>query len=100
MFTTGSKLYFGIAALAFGAGVVYWSSTDLEYLGTIVLFSVAVVAVFLGAVIVAFRDADIGAPAVEAMSAADAEGYGRGPRVSPSIWPIVGAFGVGLVAIG
>ena len=49
MFTTGSKLYFGIAALAFVAGVVYWSRTDLEYLGTIVLFSVAVVAVFLGA---------------------------------------------------
>ena len=100
MFTTGSKLYFGIAAMAFVAGVVYWVGTDLEFLGTIVLFSVAVVATFLGAVIVAFRDADIGAAAVEAASAADAEGYGRGPRVSPSIWPIVGAFGVGLVAIG
>ncbi|HKA02715.1 MAG TPA: cytochrome c oxidase subunit 4, partial [Acidimicrobiales bacterium] len=100
MFTTGSKLYFGIAAAAVVAGVVYWYSTDLEFLGTIVLFSVAVVALFLGGVIIAFRDADVSAPAVEAASAADAEGYGRGPRVSPSVWPIVGAFGVGLVAIG
>jgi hypothetical protein len=100
MFTTGSKLYFGIAAAAFVAGIAYLYSTDLEFLGTIVLFSLAVVATFLGSVIVAFRDADVAAPTVEAASAVDAEGYGRGPRVSPSIWPVVGAFGVGLVAIG
>ena len=100
MFTTGSKLYFGIAGLAFVAGVVYWYSTDLEFLGTIVLFSVAVVAVFLGAVIIAFRDADVGAAVVEATSAADAEGYGGGPRVSSSIWSNVGAFGVALATIG
>ena len=100
MFTTGSKLYFGVAATALVAGFVYGYSTHLEFLGTIVLFSVAVVALFLGAVIIAYRDADVGAAAVEATSAADAEGYGRGPRVSPSMWPIVGAFGVGLTAIG
>jgi hypothetical protein len=100
MFTTGSKLYFGIAGAALVAAVVYWYSTDLEFLGTVILFSLAIVATFLGAVIVAFRDADVGAAVVEATSAADAEGYGRGPRVSPSMWPIVGAFGVGLMAIG
>jgi hypothetical protein len=100
MFTTGSKLYFGIAGAALVAAVVYWYSTDLEFLGTFVLFSLVAVAAFLGAVIIAFRDADVGAAVVEAASAADAEGYGRGPRVSPSMWPIVGAFGVGLVAIG
>jgi len=58
------------------------------------------VAAFLGGVIIAFRDADLDAAAVEATSAADAEGAGRGPRVSPSIWPLVGAFGAGLMTIG
>src|SRR5262249_44517848 len=66
MFTIGSRLYFGIAAAAFVAGAVYWISTDLELFGTIVLLSLAVVATFLGAVVIAFRDADIGVPAVEA----------------------------------
>ena len=50
--------------------------------------------------IIAFRDADVTAPAIEATSPADAEGTGRGPRVSPSVWPIIGAFGAGLVTIG
>src|SRR5207244_3133594 len=30
----------------------------------------------------------------------DAEGVARGPRVSPSVWPIIGAFGAGLIVIG
>ena len=100
MLTIGSKLYFGIAAAAFGAGVVYWFSTDLEFLGTIVLFSLCAVVAFVGSVVVGFRDADLTAPAVEATSAADAEGLGRGPRVSPSMWPIIGAFGAALLVIG
>ncbi len=100
MFTTGSKLFFGLSAAAAAAGLVYWVGTDLEFFGVIVLFSLSAVAAFLGAIIIAFRDADLEAPAVEATSAADAEGSGRGPRVSPSMWPLLGAFGAGLVAIG
>jgi hypothetical protein len=100
MFTIGSKFFFGMAAAAIGAAIVYWVGTDLEFFGVIVLLSLAAVAIFLGSVIIAFRDADVSAPVVEATSPADAEGYGRGPRVSPSMWPIIGAFGLGLVAIG
>ena len=100
MFTTGSKFFFGLAAAAIAAAIIYWVGTDLEFFGVIVLLSLAAVASFLGGVIIAFRDADLDAPAVEAASAADAEGIARAPRVSPSMWPIIGAFGLGLVAIG
>ena len=100
MFTTGSKFFFGLAAAAIGAAIVYWVGTDLEFFGVIVLLSLAAVSSFVGGIIVAFRDAEVAAPAVEATSPADAEGVGRGPRVSPSMWPVIGAFGLGLVAIG
>src|SRR5215213_3672502 len=72
MFTIGSKFFFGLAAAAAAAGAVYWVGTDLELFGVIVLFSLA----------------------------ATAEGASRGPRVSPSMWPLIGAFGAGLMAIG
>ena len=100
MFTTGSKFYFGLAFAAVVAGIVYWFDTNLEFFGVIVLLSLVAVAAFVGGVVIAFRDADVRAPVVEATSAADAEGTGRGPRVSPSMWPLIGAFGAGLVVIG
>jgi hypothetical protein len=100
MFTFGSKFFFGLAAVAAVAGGIYWVNTNLEFFGTIVLLSLAAVAAFLGGVTVAFRDADLEASAVESVSGADAEGFSRGPRVSPSMWPIIGAFGAGLVVIG
>jgi hypothetical protein len=100
MFTIGSKFFFGLAAAALVAGTVYWFDTNLDFFGVIVLLSLGATAAFIGGVVIAFRDADLSAPAVEATSAADAEGASRGPRVSPSMWPIIGAFGAGLVAIG
>src|SRR5947207_9755953 len=100
MFTIGSKFFFGLAAAAAVAGVAYWVDTGLEFFGVIVLISLAAVAAFLGTVIVAFRDADVAVPVVEAASPVDAEGVSRGPRVSPSMWPLIGAFGAGLVVIG
>ena len=48
MFTTGSKFFFGLAAAAIAAGVVYWVGTDLEFFGVIVLFSLGAVAAFPG----------------------------------------------------
>ena len=44
MFTTGSKLFFGLSAAAAAAGLVYWVGTDLEFFGVIVLFSLSAVA--------------------------------------------------------
>ena len=101
MFTTGSKFFFGVAAAAIVAAVVYWVGTDLEFFGVIVLLSLG----RRGARSSAASSSPSAtptssAPAVEATSPADAEGVGRGPRVSPSMWPIIGAFGAGLVAIG
>ena len=39
MFTTGSKFFFGLAAAALVAGVVYWFDTNLDFFGVIVLLS-------------------------------------------------------------
>jgi hypothetical protein len=101
MITTGAKFFYGLAAAALVAAVLYWYTSHLEFLGTIILFSLVVVAGFLGSVIVAFRDADLAAPVAEATSAADSEGtFTSSPRVSPSLWPIVAAFGVAITTIG
>jgi len=101
MLTTGSKLFFGAALLFIAGAVAYGGITDAELFGTIVLSSLAIASIFLGAVTLAFRDANVGAPVVVAGSVADAEGRAApGARVSPSMWPLVGAFGVALVVIG
>lgn len=100
MFTIGSKFFFGLAVAALVAAAVYWVDTELEFFGVIVLLSLAAMSAFLGGITIAFRDADLDAPPVEATSAADAEGSGRGPLVSPSMWPVIGAFGAALVVIG
>ncbi|HEX9258442.1 MAG TPA: hypothetical protein VF855_02825 [Acidimicrobiales bacterium] len=101
MFTTGSKLFFGATLLAIVGAIAYGGITDGELFGTVVLASAAVSFAFIGSVTLAFRDANAAAPLVKAGSAADAEGYSaQGPRISPSMWPLVGAFAVALVAIG
>src|SRR4051794_35952608 len=103
MLTTGSKFFFAGAVLALGAMVVYGIGTEWqEYFGLVLLGSLAVVSAFLGFVVVAFRDANLGAPAIEALSAADAEGRAAvGHRGVPSsAWPIVGAFGAGMTVVG
>jgi hypothetical protein len=101
MITIGAKFFFGLATLALFAAGFYWWSSHLEFFGVIVLLSFAVASAFLGGMIMAFRDADAAAPAIEATSPADAEGISTSrPLVSPSIWPIVGGFGAVLTAIG
>jgi hypothetical protein len=103
MLTTGSKFFFAGTVLALVGMVVYGVGTSWqEYVGWVVLGSVATISAFLGGVTVAFRDANIDAPAVDAVSAADAEGRLRGASrgVPPSMWPAVGGFGLALLAIG
>jgi plastocyanin len=101
MFTTGSKLFFGIAAAALVAAVVYLLDSEAEFLGVVILLALSGAAAFLGAVVVAFRDADVEAPPEAAASAADAEGASAsGPEIGGSAWPVVGAFGAGFVVLG
>jgi hypothetical protein len=100
--TTGSMFLFGAAAYAGIVGAIYATSNEFEYVGTLVFGGLFLAAGFLGFVVVAFRDADLAAPALAAGSPADAEGTlgFRQPIVTPSLWPIAAAFGVGLTLIG
>ncbi|MGE0877235.1 MAG: hypothetical protein AB7L13_02120 [Acidimicrobiia bacterium] len=99
MFTTGSKLYFGIGAIGVVAGIIFLVTGDNPLYGTITLFSMAAAAFFLGGVTIAFRDS--AAPAPLAASAADAEGRALGAApLSYSAWPLLGALGAAIVVLG
>lgn len=102
MFTTGSKLFFAAAALAVVGFVVYGVTADWEMFGSFVLAGLAVSLAFLGGVTIAFRDNNLGGAELVALSAADAEGRHlvQASGVSPSMWPLVGAFGAALVVLG
>jgi hypothetical protein len=112
MFTTGSKWFFGLGFVAFVLAVVYGYSTGGgrlgpftagmwgavgDHLGYGILVTVAVLAVVLGLVSLATRDAD--AEAVAQLVGGDAP-----PPVAPpartAYWPVVGALGVTLAAVG
>lgn len=101
MFTTGSKLFLGLSALALAATMMFlWSADEGVLFGLFVLFTFTATLLFLAGTVIVFRDTD-GAIAVEAVSAADAEGSTVAPSgVSSSIWPAVSAIGAGLIVLG
>lgn len=111
MITTGSKFFYGLAALLALAAVVYGYASGGggvgpisvgykggvgEHLGYGILLAAAASSLFAGFCITAFRDADPEPTAallgVEAVPDAT-------PAAS-SFWPIVGAFGVVLTVVG
>jgi hypothetical protein len=111
MFTTGFKLYFGIAVGLFIAAIVYgystggghvgpltwgWKGGVGDHIGYVVLMGLSTVAGTLGLVLVAFRDAD---PAAQAHYVG-VEQLPSTPTVTGTIWPVVGAFGAGTMVVG
>ena len=111
MITTGSKFFYGLAALLLVGAVAYGYSTggnnvgpiSLGYkggvgdlLGYTLLIGGFALAAFLGFSITAFRDADPEATA--ALLGADAPPVPSVPQAS--YWPLVGAFGAALVMVG
>jgi hypothetical protein len=112
MFTTGSKWFFGLGVVSLVLAAAYGWSTGGNGLGPLtmgykggigdhfgytLLMSVAVAALLLGVVAIATRDA---APsALAELAGTDTAPTLRAPdRVA--YWPIVGAFGAGLVVLG
>lgn len=112
MITLGSKLYFGLAAVALVAAAVLglatgasplgilsfgWSGPIGDQLGYTVLVATAGSSFFLGVVTSAFRDAD-------AAAQAELVGSDTVPAALPpadlSPWPVVAAFGLVAVVIG
>lgn len=112
MFTTGSKWFFGVGLLSLALAAAYGWTTGGgglgpltmgyhggvgDHLGYGLLTSIGFLAIFLGLVSVATRDAEPGALAelagTEEPPAAVAPAHG-------AYWPILGAFGAGLVVLG
>jgi hypothetical protein len=112
LFTTGSKWFFGLGTVSLVLAAVYGWTTGGNGLGPVtagykggvgdhlgygLLLSIAAVAIFLGLVAIATRDA---APS----ALAELMGEDTAPSVAPpahrAYWPAVGAFGVALIALG
>lgn len=111
MITTASKFFYALAGLLLLTGVVYGYTTgggevgpvSLGYKGAVgdqlgytVLMGAAFVAAFVGFATTAFRDGD-----PEAGAALLGVEHAPAPTVpGTSYWPLVGAFGAGLVVVG
>jgi hypothetical protein len=112
MFTTGSKWFFGLGLVSFVLAAAYgWTTGGNglgpltagykggvgDHLGYTLLVSIGLAGVLLGLVAVATRDA---APS----ALAELAGTEVAPAVTPpahlAYWPIVGAFGAGLIVLG
>jgi hypothetical protein len=100
VFTTGSKLFLGIGALALVLAGVFAAGSSNALGGTFLLLSVATGSIFLGLVLTAVRDADpVAQAAVVGASDAEAMGMGGTP-VASSPWPLLSALSLTVVAIG
>lgn len=112
MFTTGSKWFFGLGTVAFVMAVVYGYSTggDLlgpltagywggvgDHLGYTILVSIAIAGDLLGLLSLATRDAS--PSALAELAGTETAPEALVPRHG-AYWPLVGAFGVGLVVLG
>jgi hypothetical protein len=112
MITTGAKFYFGLAALAIAGAVAYsWGAhggftggltTGFyggvgEHTGYVVLLSAAVISLFVGGIVIAFRDAD--PDAQQAAARLDEMPETHSPRHA-SYWPILGAAAAACAVLG
>src|SRR6187402_1827816 len=92
MFTTGSKLYFGLAVLAAAAlGVLGWA-TGWQMQATLGAGSVLIAFVFLGGLMLYIRDDETSPAAADAPDAAPA------PRHAG--WAAAAGFGGALAGVG
>lgn len=118
MFTTGSKWFFGLAAAAVVAALVYGGATNPDevgmstltgvlslgykggvgdHVGYTILMGLAGACLFLGATTAAFRDSAVEAEA-ELLERETVPEVVASERAS--YWPVIAAFGVGFVAVG
>ena len=112
MITTGAKFFFGLAALALAGAVAYsWSTHGGltggltgglygglgDHTGYVVFVGAGLVSLFVGGMIVAFRDAD--PEAQIAVAQIDEIPEVRSPRHA-SYWPILGAAAAACALVG
>ena len=98
MFTTGSKLFIGATMVALIATVVFAVTTggDTGWTATIGLISATVALAFLTGINFFVRDSNVGGMQHEAITTSAAAQVAPGA----SMWPVITAFGAGLVVVG
>jgi hypothetical protein len=112
MITTAAKWFFGLALVSFVLAIVYGYSTGGtrlgpftlgyyggigDHLGYTVLVTLTLAGLLFGLIAVVTRDAD---PAALAQIAGTEDAPAAVAPAYPSYWPLLGAFGVTLVALG
>ena len=98
MFTTGSKLFFGAAALSVAGAIVFAITTGgpTGVMGTIGLLSFASIFGFLGSI--NFFNGDGNVPAMQ--QGVQYTSSAAQPPVGHSMWPLVSAVGIGGLVVG
>jgi len=96
MFSTGSKLFFGLTASAVAALFVFGFFQNWNPVGIVGLGAAVFALAFLGGVAVRTRDADV--PVGDASAAATSAA--AAPAAGNSLWPLVAAVGGGLIVVG
>jgi len=100
MITTGSKFFIGVGVFGAIAAIAYAAGSDNERLGIVVLATLAVAGLFLAGVCLAFRDSNVATAAYPDGLPEGTSTIGRGPLVSASVFPAIGAFGAVLLVLG
>ena len=98
MFTTGSKLFIGATTLALAGAIVFgvFTGGDTSWTATIGLISCAIALAFLMGVNLFMRDSNVSATQSDATVSSSA----ALPAPGASMWPAIGAVGVGLMVLG
>ncbi|MEK7426643.1 MAG: hypothetical protein AAB131_22710 [Actinomycetota bacterium] len=98
MFTTGSKLFIAATSLAIAAAIVFGvtNTGDVGWTATVGLVGAAVALTLLTGVNFFVRDSNVGSMQPDATTNSPAAHDAPGS----SMWPLIGAVGVTLIAIG
>ena len=96
MFSTGSKLFFGMTAATVAGFVVFGFFQNWDAVGVIGLAAAACALALMAGTVIFTRDSDVSADdSTAALTSAAAQ-----TAPGASLWPLIGAVGGGLVVIG
>lgn len=96
MITTSSKFFYGLAAIATVAAVVWFVANDGGSIGVVAIISLAVVALFIGAIASYIRDGHVLSTETSAHQSAPAAQR----VVGRSWWPLGTALAIGFMLVG
>jgi len=96
MITTSSKLFYGLAAIATAAAIVWFVANDGGSIGVVALASLAVTSLFVGAIASYVRDGHV----LSTETSAHASAPAAQRVVGRSWWPLGTALAIGFMIVG